>query len=125
MWVAGSAAGVAVLALPDAGPRVVSFSETHGPSAVDLAGMALLIGAWIPVAALIWSERASLHGRLGRRAALVGAVGAAALVLTIGHDLGASWVAAVILLLAAQAMALEAVASGADRPSGSRSPRRT
>jgi hypothetical protein len=108
LWVAGSALGVAVLVLPDAGPRVFSFSETHGPSAVDVVGMGILVGAWLPTAALIWTGRRTLGGR-GRLPAVLAAVGVALLVVTIAWDLGLAWVAAVAILLSAQVIALWAV----------------
>jgi hypothetical protein len=108
LWVAGSALGVAVLLLPDTGPRVFSFSETHGPSAVDVIGMSILVGAWLPTAALIWTGRRRLGSR-GRQVGVLAAVGVGLLVATIAWDLGLAWVAAVALLLGAQVIALRAV----------------
>lgn len=107
-WLAGSVVGAAVLALPDEGPRVFSFSETHGPSAVDLVGMLVLVAAWVPVAVLIWSERASLRGGWGRGAAVLGVAGTVVLVMAISLDLGGWWIGAVPALVVAQLMALHA-----------------
>ena len=97
-----------MLAQPDTGPRVVSFSEAHGPSAVDVVGIAVLAAAWIPVAALIWSGRRALGGR-GRLPAVMAAAGVILLVVTIALDLGLAWVAAVALLVCAQILVLRAV----------------
>ena len=108
LWVAGSALGVAVLLLPDTGPRVFSFSETHGPSAVDVIGMSILVGAWFPTAALIWTGRSRLGSR-GRLLGVVAAVGVGLLVATIAWDLAHAWVAAVVLLVGAQVIALRAM----------------
>ena len=109
MWLAGSAVGGAVLALPDEGPRIFSFSRTHGPSAVDLVGMLVLVAAWVPVALLLWSERASLRGGWSRGAAVLAVVGTTLLVVTISRDLGGWWIGAVVILVAAQLMALRAL----------------
>ena len=109
MWLAGSAVGGAVLALPDEGPRIFSFSRTHGPSAVDLVGMLVLVAAWVPVALLLWSERASLRGGWSRGAAVLAVVGTTLLVVTISRDLGGWWIGAVVVLVAAPLMALRAL----------------
>ena len=108
LWLAGSALGVAVLALPDTGPRVFSFSEAHGPSAVDVVGIMVLVGAWLPVAALIWSGRRTL-GRRGCLPAVMAATGVALLVVTIALNLGPAWMAAVAILLGAQILVLRAL----------------
>jgi len=108
-WIVGSAVGGAVLALPDEGPRLFSFSRTHGPSAVDLFGMLVLIAAWVPVALLLWSERASLRGGWSRGAAALAVVGTTLLVVTISRDLGGSWIGAVVVLVAVPLMALRAL----------------
>ena len=102
VWLLGSAAGVAILALPDTGERVFSISATHGPSAIDLVGMVLVVGSWLPIAALLpamW--RTSRRAR--RPATVLAVVGAAALAVTIGGDLGWTWMVAVAMLVAAQA----------------------
>ena len=108
LWLVGSAVGVAVLAVPDTGPRVFSFSEAHGPSVVDVVGILVLVGVWLPVAALIWSGRRAL-GRRGCLPAVMAAAGVAMLVVTIALDLGPAWVAAVAILLGAQVLVLRAV----------------
>jgi hypothetical protein len=108
LWVVGSALGVAVLVLPDTGPRVFSFSESHGPSAVDAVGMSILVAAWLPIAALIWTSRNRLGDR-GRLLGIAAAVGVGLLVATIAWDLGHAWVAAIAILVGAQVIALRAV----------------
>ncbi len=114
-WLGASSVGAGILALPDSGPRLFSFSETHGPSAVDAVGMVVLLAAWLPVALLLWTRRASITGRSAWAAGLLAVTGLALLVLTVGLDLGASWMAAVAVLLAAQFVALRSIAwSGTD-----------
>jgi hypothetical protein len=47
-----------VLALPDTGPRVLSLSETHGPSLVDSVGILIVVAGWLPVPILLYRSRA-------------------------------------------------------------------
>lgn len=108
-WVAASALGVAVVALPDAGPRLVSLSRTHGPSLLDAAGVVVLLAAWVPVLAVLWAGRALLAGRPAVAPAGLWLVGCAVLVASVAGDTGAEWVLGVVLLVAAQALALAVV----------------
>jgi len=108
-WFAGSGLGAAVVALPDTGPRLVGLSRTHGPSLLDAAGILLLLAAWVPVLAVLWAGRAHLAGRRAVVPAALAAVGAAVLVASVAGDTGAEWVLGVVLLLAAQALALAVV----------------
>ena len=108
-WLLGSAAGAAVIALPDSDDRVVSISQTHGPSLVDLIGMIIVLVAWLPVVALLWSHRALLRGRAARLAAWLVVVGTVLLVITIGYDLGPIWLLPVVLLVVAQLLAVAVI----------------
>ena len=105
-WAAGSAVGAAIIALPDAGPRVVSLSRTHGPSLLDAAGVLVLLAAWVPVLAVLWAGRAVLAGHPGVVPAALAVVGAAVLVASVAGDTGAEWVLGAVLLVAAQGLAL-------------------
>lgn len=109
LWLVGSAAGVLLLALPDDDERVFSISETHGPSSVDLVGMAVVIGAWVPAAALMWSGWGVLVATERRLVGGALAVGVVVLAVTVGLDLGAWWLAAVALLLTPQVFLLHAL----------------
>lgn len=65
-WLAWSALGVVVLALPDSGPRLVSLSAAHGPTLQDTVGIvALLVGTGAPWW-FIWRRRALLAGTAAR-----------------------------------------------------------
>ena len=106
VWAVGSAVGATLIALPDSDVRVFSLSQTHGPSMVDLIGMIIIVVAWIPVPALIWSHRNALRGRPARLLTLLVVVGAVALAVAIHYDLGAAWLAPVALLVMAQLIAV-------------------
>src|SRR3712207_1397705 len=91
LWLVGSAVGAIVVALPDSDNRVFSLSRTHGPSPLDLVGVVILIGCWLPAAAMLpqlWRAAPRATAGLAMILALVGALG---LVLTIGADLGWTW----------------------------------
>ncbi|SCF27838.1 hypothetical protein GA0074695_5090 [Micromonospora viridifaciens] len=115
VWLVGSALGGLLLALPDSGPRLFSFSRTHGPSLVDLLGMVIAVVAWLPVVWLIWRHRSALRDRTGRLAAGLALVGVVLLAVTIRADLGLWWLLPVAMLVAAQLMALASIAR---RPTG-------
>jgi hypothetical protein len=109
-WVSGSAVGAAIVALPDADHRVLMLSETHGPSALDLVGVAVLLAGWLPVPLALWRNRRVVPVGVWAAAAVLGVVGAIALVVTIRLDLGWWWLAAVTILVAAQVAPLVSLA---------------
>jgi hypothetical protein len=116
VWIAGSALGIAILSLPDTGPRVVSFSDDHGPSGLDALGIAVVVAAWLPVASLLWRGRRALAGRDGRACGGLAVVGIVATIVTIALDLGQWWALAVVILVAAQVWALAIIsARGTDQ----------
>jgi hypothetical protein len=104
-WLVGSAVGVGIVALPDAGPRVFSLSDTHGPSLVDVLGIVVLVAAWAPIVVMLWQGRHVIAAR-GPAPLALAIVGAVVLVVTISFDLGPTWTAGVALLFAAQIVAL-------------------
>lgn len=106
MWLLGSAVGVVVVALPDDDTRILAFSDAHGPSVVDGLGVVVLVAAWAPMAALLWSSRSALRGAPGVGAAMLAFAGTVLLVVTIRRDTSAEWLVAVGLLVAAQLLAV-------------------
>ena len=85
-----------------------SLSRTHGPSPLDLVGVVILIGCWLPAAAMLprlWRAAPRATVRLAAILALGGALG---LVLTIGADLGWTWLIAVAALVTAQIVLIAA-----------------
>ena len=107
-WLGWSALGAAIIALPDSDARVVSFSRTHGPAPLDLAGVMLLLVGWTPIAIRLWHTRHAWADRPPSltAAGLLAITGAALLVPAITLDLGRWWLAAAGLLVLAQILAV-------------------
>lgn len=58
--------GLAVLAWPEQDSRMfVALSERHGPSMLDLIGLAFMLAGYVPLAARVWSRRTPLRSRFG------------------------------------------------------------
>lgn len=102
-WVVLSAVGVLVLAVPDDGPRLVSLSEVHGPSALDAVGILILLTGW---AAFLAPLLAARH-RIDHAAAfaLVVFAGSVLVLWSVATDTGVWWVLGVGMLVAAQLVA--------------------
>lgn len=105
-WIVGSVVGAVIVALPDSDQRVFSFSRTHGPSPLDLVGVAVLVGCWLPIAFVMTSSWRAMDGAPARFAAALAILGAAALVITIAADLGWVWLVAAGALVVAQIIVL-------------------
>lgn len=101
-WLFGSGVGGMIVALPDSGERVFSLSETHGPSPLDLVGVVVLLGSWLPVAVLLPSLWLMAKRGTAWAAGVLAMLGLVALIVTIGADLGWWWLAAVAMLVVAQ-----------------------
>jgi hypothetical protein len=104
LWAAavGVAVGVVLVALPDNDRRVLSLSETHGPSTLDLVGSILLTASWLPVPVLAWRWRRRVPARVWGLVAGLAVVGAVALYATISRDLGWWWLPSAAVLAGAQ-----------------------
>lgn len=102
-WIALSVGGAVVIALPDNGDRLVSFSDRHGPSAVDVVGIIVLVLAWLSFVVPLWNARSAIE----HRAALIAlaAIGALLVIWSVATDSGAWWVLGVVLLTCAQIVA--------------------
>ena len=63
--------GLGVLAWPEQDSRMLmTLSERHGPSTVDLIGLAFMLAGYVPMAAGVWARRthfnpASAHPGFG------------------------------------------------------------
>jgi hypothetical protein len=108
VWGIANLVGGALLAVPDAGPRLFSISRTHGPSAVDAVGAAVLLAGWVTLDAAVLKRfdvlrRASKVVLIGAAATVI--TGLAILVPTIAFDLGWWWIVGVALLAGVQLVA--------------------
>jgi hypothetical protein len=108
--------GVAVIALPDTGPRVVTISETHGPSALDAVGVVLLLAAWVPVPVVLVRHRRQIRPAVRAAAAAATLLAGAALAIAIRGDRPWWWLPAV-MLVAVQLLLVRAALAAHD-PSG-------
>ena len=119
-WALCSAMGGAIVALPDRGPRLFSLSRTHGPSAVDGLGIAMILAGWLTLMLAVWRRRATLRDRVPRSVRLAGvatmAVGTVVLVATIRADAGAWWTLGVALMATPQVAAAIAVGRARSEP---------
>lgn len=58
--------GLAVLAWPEHDSRMfVTLSERHGPSTLDLIGLAVILAAYVPMAVRVLTRRMQLQSRFG------------------------------------------------------------
>ena len=108
VWLASSAIGGVILALPDAGPRLLSFSRAHGPSTQDALGILVMVAGWAVFLSALWP----LRHRVLRHAAphafsggvFAAGVGLGLVVASVGSDYPHWWVIGAGLLVAAQAL---------------------
>jgi uncharacterized membrane protein YidH (DUF202 family) len=102
--------GAALVALPDDDRRLFSISRDHGPSALDTAGVALVLAGWGAVVYGVWRRRARVLWRLGTRGLIAAAcalvAGVALIAWSVAGDHGAWWVAGVAVAAAPQVAAL-------------------
>ena len=115
IWAACSIVGVGVLALPDAGPRLVAFSEAHGLTLLDTAGVAMLLGGWVPVLRRASAGRQAAGGAAwaprSRWPAFVAGLGLGLLIASVFSDFAGWWAVGAGLLVAVQLVVLTGVAA--------------
>lgn len=106
-WLILSLAGViAIVVLPESGPRLFSISEAHGPSAIDGVGILLLIAGWLVLVAGFWRHRRRIRSRL--RPSTFGAglytsgLGSGLLVASVANDYAYWWIVGIVLLVLVQ-----------------------
>lgn len=124
-WALLTAVGGLVIALPDGGPRLVSFSRTHGPSLLDAVGIVLILLGWSVLWRTLWTYRhfmpRSRRWRVTALGVLVVAVGVCAWSITT--DSGMWWAVGAAAAGLVQAVAAAAV-TVSRRASGAASTRR-
>lgn len=99
--VALAVAGLVIVSLPDSDARLFSFSDTHGPSALDAVGVVLLLAAWLPLPVVLVRHRRLVPPAVWAAAGAVSAGAGALLVTSIRTD-AAWWWAPVVVLVAVQ-----------------------
>ena len=58
--------GLTVLAWPEQDSRMLlTLSERHGPSALDLFGLTFILLGYVPMAGRVWARRLQLQSRFG------------------------------------------------------------
>lgn len=100
VWLVLSVAGAMIVAVPDQGARIVSFSPRHGPSAIDAIGVGVLLAGWVAFLVPLWNLRADIQGR--RPMALGAVVGVGITVWSVGTDSGRWWMLGAAILVAVQ-----------------------
>jgi len=60
--------GLIVLAWPEANDvMMIQFSETHGPSKVDLAGILIIMMGYLPMVKEVWKQSSEIKTYIGIR----------------------------------------------------------
>lgn len=103
VWLVLSVVGAMIVAFPDQGERMFSFSPRHGPSPIDAVGISVLLAGWVAFLFPLWSLRAEIQRR--RLTALAGVLGAGVTIWSVGTDSGRWWLVGAALLVAVQVIA--------------------
>ena len=84
------AIGIILVILPDTGPPLIRFSENHGPSAVDVIGLTLILRVWMMMVYTAWSKRKLILATLGRMKVIVilSVIGLCSFLIPLGLRLG-------------------------------------
>lgn len=106
IWLVLSVIGGIVIALPDSGNRVISFSAAHGPTLLDLIGIGILAVGWLIFLRAAWQQRRLVIRRASPRLAgfvlfLVG-LGSGLIIASVAGDFPYWWVVGAALLVLAQ-----------------------
>ena len=109
LWILGSMLGALLVYLPDDNRRIFSLSDMHGPAAVDMIGIVILLAAWLPILMLLWRARAIIRGLWAVTAVILGGAGLLLLGLSLLGYSGGDWRVGAGLLIAAHLLAVAAI----------------
>lgn len=107
VWLISMLIGGAIVALPDSGQRLVSFSDAHGPSLLDAAGIVVAVGGWLIFVTVIFRRRTLLHSRLSAGpkrviAPFIVGLGAGLVIASVLNDFAGWWLIGAALLFGVQ-----------------------
>lgn len=107
VWLVSTLIGGVIVALPDDGQPLVSFSDAHGPSLLDAAGIALAVGGWLVFITAFYRRRSSFQSRLSssRRmivASFIIGLGAGLILASVVNDFTGWWVIGAAMLVCVQ-----------------------
>lgn len=78
--------GLAVLAWPEENNvMMIQLSDTHGPSKIDLAGIAILLMGYVPMLKEVWKQVSSIKEILGERKVML------LILFTLVSFVGVAW----------------------------------
>jgi hypothetical protein len=100
-WLAWSAVGAALVALPDTGPRLLEFSGAHGPGLLDTVGIGLLLVGSLGLWRHLWRGRAAFTP-LPPLWTFAAGLGVGLVTASVLGDFGAWWAVGAGLLLVVQ-----------------------
>ena len=94
--------GLVLVALPDDGPRLFSLSGAHGPSALDGAGIGLVMAGWLVLLSPAWRRRHLITRHAGHPLFDLGAglfgLGIGLVVASVVGDFAGWWAVGAALL---------------------------
>lgn len=107
IWLMLSFIGGVIVALPDDGQRLISFSDAHGPSPLDAIGIAFLIVGWLVFVAALARRHLLLYSRLftnrqGLIAPFIIGLGAGLTIASVASDFSGWWIVGALLLFSVQ-----------------------
>jgi hypothetical protein len=59
--------GICILLLPDNGKQIIVLNENHGPSAIDLLGLGLIMIAWLLICFIVIKSWKQIQTMIGKR----------------------------------------------------------
>ena len=98
--------GLLVLAWPEENDvMMIQFSETHGPSKIDLAGILIIMMGYIPMLKEVWKQSSFIKKSLGKKNFHLLIVMASIAIIAIGWSLYVGnditlWVFVIVAVLA-------------------------